>query len=581
MAQAIGPQPASLPRLPGWAPRALRCASGSARHGGKAWGPICTSAPMVSPVRVPQLRCDLVHETASSQQETGLSAEFLHHFCETSDLSLVTQLDIQVDSVQQNIELLGEHLRNLRQLRLTDSSVLCLRDLGTDLSGLEILWMSRCGLQDLGGAASALQSLRELYIPFNDISDLSPLSGHERIEVLDLEGNAVAELDEVAGLSLCPQLRELTLRGNPLCRGTALIRATVRSLLPELAILDDASIELSADPNDLAGHEVFNPDAEADLEMLVHGRGDGGARAGCHGVSNQSQDPHGDQNCYGGDGLEPIQPLHPSHPLLARGLLESQRARASRPYGEEPDEDELVVEGLKRARPRLTAPHAFTARPTVGSPHLGVQLPDRRQVRTAGSEPASSRPATASSSRLNFDDLKSSQDSASGLTCGAPLAGGPLVAVRQRRSQGAGGRDAEPEQGIRELLRRYRTYTQPSCIPAEELLHRKREADGKRPGTPDVRIHAPASLQASGSSRGATSAGLDMASRARPSSSAGADGAPSSTPTLERRRDSGSTRTPRLPPAPEEGGAVVVPPSLITRYGEALFIEDDLAVDLE
>lgn len=536
---------------------------------------------MVSPVKVPQLRCDLLPDAASSQQETGLTAEFLRHFCETDDLSLISRLDIQVDSVQQNLETLGEHLKNLRQLRLTDSSVMCLRDLGTALSRLEILWMSRCGLQDLGGAASAFLSLRELYIPFNDISDLSPLSGHELIEVLDLEGNAVAEFDEVAALGLCPQLRELTLRGNPLYRDTALPRQVVRGLLPQLAILDDHSIDLSVEPSSPSGHQAFNLDADANLDTLLDGHVDGGVTPG------RQDQPH-DQSGYCGADVEPIQPLQPSHPLLARGLLESQKAaevaESSCPYDGEPDEDELVVEGLKRARPKPTTMHAFTARPAVGNSSFVLQPPDRRQVRTAESDPTSFRPATASNSRLNFDDLKSSQDSASGLTCGGPLAGGPLTAVRQRRNQTSGEQAAqEPELGIRELLRRYRTYTQPSCIPSEELLHRKREADSKRPGTPDVRIHTPASLQASSSSRATTSAGLDAGGRARVAGSrAGADGSSSSAPMLhERKRDSNSTRTPPLPPAPENDGVVVPAPSLITSYGEALLIEDETAVDLE
>jgi len=544
-----------------------------AQHDGAANRSCPMPAPMAFPVKVPRLRCDLVLEAADGQQESGLSVEFLRHFCETDELDLVTRLDIQVDSVRQNIEPLGEHLKNLCQLRLTDSSVICLRDLGTELSRLEILWMSRCGLQDLGGAASALPALRELYIPFNDISDLSPLRGHERIEVLDLEGNAVADLGEVAGLGWCPQLRELTLRGNLLHRSVE--RRAVLDLLPQLAVLDDVGVDsIDSDRAEWRGSDA-----------ALAGGSDGSAGAARDGTPDRgAEDRLRSPGCPGNADVEPIRPLEPFHPLLAQGLQESQTTTQSdRTYAGEPDEDELVVEELKRARPKPMTFHAFTARPALSRSSFNMQPPDRRQVRTADSEPTALRPATATNSRLDFDDLKSAQDSASDLTCGAPLAGGPLTAVRQRRVHAAGAQEAqEPELGIRELLRRYRTYTQPSCIPSDELLHRKREADGKRPGTPDVRIHVPTPLQASGAGRAATSAGLDAASLPRNSrSGAGSDDSLSSPPVpLDRKRNNAAVPSLPCPPARGSGGTVV-PPSVVTSLGETLFIDTETAVDLE
>lgn len=65
--------------------------------------------------------------------------------------------------------------------------------------------MSRCGLQDIGGLYSCFGELREFYLPFNDVSDLSPLNGHEYLEVLDLEGNAVADASEVEVLRTDPR----------------------------------------------------------------------------------------------------------------------------------------------------------------------------------------------------------------------------------------------------------------------------------------------------------------------------------------------------------------------------------------
>ena len=78
-----------------------------------------------------------------------------------------------------------------------------LRDLGTTLTNLTILWMSRCGLADLDGISSLnhirvsyvcfgrnVQSFiyQELYVSFNSITECSPLTMLDKLEVIDLEG---------------------------------------------------------------------------------------------------------------------------------------------------------------------------------------------------------------------------------------------------------------------------------------------------------------------------------------------------------------------------------------------------------
>lgn len=47
--------------------------------------------------------------------------------------------------------------------------------------------MSRCNLDDLDGIC-AMNNLKELYLSYNEIHDLSPLSMMESLEILDLEG---------------------------------------------------------------------------------------------------------------------------------------------------------------------------------------------------------------------------------------------------------------------------------------------------------------------------------------------------------------------------------------------------------
>uniref|UniRef100_A0A7N9ASU4 Leucine rich repeat containing 56 n=1 Tax=Mastacembelus armatus TaxID=205130 RepID=A0A7N9ASU4_9TELE len=99
---------------------------------------------------------------------------------------------------------------------MNNSIIMSVRDLGTSLSHLQILWMSHCCLQDLGGI-STLISLKELYIAYNSVSDLSQICMLDSLQLLDLEGNDVDDLVQVQYLGLCGELRTLTLEGNPVC----------------------------------------------------------------------------------------------------------------------------------------------------------------------------------------------------------------------------------------------------------------------------------------------------------------------------------------------------------------------------
>ncbi|CAK0841951.1 unnamed protein product, partial [Prorocentrum cordatum] len=445
-------------------------------------------------------------EVADAQEE-GLSAPFLRHLCGTDELERVRTLEIQVDSAAQCLEPIGEHLPNLQQLKLVDSSVLCVRDLGIALARLEVLWMSRCGLQDLSGAASCLPALKELYIPFNDVADLSPLAGHEFLEVLDVEGNAVADVGEVSVLGMCPQLREVTLSGNPVSRSGGLSRGDVLQLLPQLAILDDAGAhESELEGARVASARLPNGEDESECDIgadrdFLRGLGDSTGRGGKlveePGDADLSDDDASDGSRPSGSGEgigSAIPPLRPRHPLLIEGL--TQVGLAGGRHAGEPDEDELVTERLKRARPRSLAQHAFTARPAAPSEGawFSLSMPDRRQARTAAplapaGVPLSFRPATPSNSGFRLDEPTGSQDTASSLTCGDSLAGNPMRALRQRRLQDSGAmtsRDSDVD--IRELLRRYQAYEQQRQASVSQGSSGA-QSPQRRPTTPDVRIH--------------------------------------------------------------------------------------------
>ncbi|XP_012507472.1 PREDICTED: leucine-rich repeat-containing protein 56 isoform X2 [Propithecus coquereli] len=148
--------------------------------------------------------------------EHHLSPARLQALARVDDLQLVRVLEMCVDTREGSLGNFGVHLPNLNQLKLNGSLLGSLRDLGTSLGHLQVLWLARCGLNDLDGIGS-FPALKELYVSYNDISDLSPLCLLEQLEVLDLEGNSVEDLGQVRYLQLCPRLATLTLEGNLVC----------------------------------------------------------------------------------------------------------------------------------------------------------------------------------------------------------------------------------------------------------------------------------------------------------------------------------------------------------------------------
>ena len=167
----------------------------------------------------------------------------------TTELASVTFLQLAVDSTHVPLGTIGERLPALEQLKLSGSNMPCIRELGTSLGALRVLWLSRCGLADLDGLG-ALPQLSELYLAFNDVSRLMPLQPLEQLQVLDLEANNVTSMDEVAWLQFLPSLQELTLRANPVAddatAADGAFAPAVFALLPSLATLDDETRDEAA-----------------------------------------------------------------------------------------------------------------------------------------------------------------------------------------------------------------------------------------------------------------------------------------------------------------------------------------------
>ena len=173
--------------------------------------------------------------------EEFLPDDTLRRLAGKSELKDIRFLQMTVDTSEQTLGDLGVRLPNIEQLRLSNSNITTLRDLGTALGKLRVMWLARSGLQELEGIG-AFGMLAELYVAFNGISDISPLTDMEQLQVLDLEANAIADPAQVQYLCDCTELHALTLEGNPIAEGND-YRQQVLSALPQLELLDDEPAE--------------------------------------------------------------------------------------------------------------------------------------------------------------------------------------------------------------------------------------------------------------------------------------------------------------------------------------------------
>uniref|UniRef100_A0A8C3JKV6 Leucine rich repeat containing 56 n=1 Tax=Calidris pygmaea TaxID=425635 RepID=A0A8C3JKV6_9CHAR len=216
--------------------------------------PCRISRPASAAVRVTDLSwrgnlnpSPLIKDDGELLMDEYLSPRKLKVLTGVDDLQQVKSLEMRVDTRDNSLGNFGTYLPNLRELKLNNSLLVSVRDLGTTLSHLHVLWMAHCGLSDLDGISSC-SSLKELYIAYNNISDLSQLTWLDHLEVLDLEGNNIEDINQMQYLGLCCKLSRLTVEGNLICLKPNAesaeepdynYRAEVKKLIPHLEYLDE------------------------------------------------------------------------------------------------------------------------------------------------------------------------------------------------------------------------------------------------------------------------------------------------------------------------------------------------------
>ncbi|EDW70383.1 internalin I [Drosophila virilis] len=189
--------------------------------------------------------------------------ELLRRVTQRTDLEHVESVRLRVISYSVSLSRLSLFLPRLQQLDLSGSVLSSLRDLGYGLTQLNHLNISNCGLNSFDGT-SGLPALRVLIADGNMIQRVGPLTDLGQLQMLQARNNRISELGLLTFLGLCPQLRELDLSGNPVCR-LPLYRDVLRRSVATLQLLDgqpiQAESELAAEPEDT--HSSLSSDSES------------------------------------------------------------------------------------------------------------------------------------------------------------------------------------------------------------------------------------------------------------------------------------------------------------------------------
>jgi hypothetical protein len=175
-------------------------------------------------------------------QPESIDYDSLFSYHGYKDLSTVTSLEAIADTREKSLSYLGDFVPNLQKLRLNNSKISSIRDIGCRLTSLRFLSLANCNLTSLNGVSTLSQNLEELHLAFNAITDVSDLMGMDKLKVLDLEGGQISDLTNLRFLICCTSLTSLTLAGNPAVRNFESYARAVSELVPNLVYLDERRI---------------------------------------------------------------------------------------------------------------------------------------------------------------------------------------------------------------------------------------------------------------------------------------------------------------------------------------------------
>lgn len=150
-----------------------------------------------------------------------------------TDLQNLQKLTIRINGSYGLLNQFGQRLVNLKFLKLNDSFIQSIDDLGTNFRNLKILQINNCKLKDLTGII-CFEQLEILEAKNNEISDLIELEMSTSIKKLDLENNLIENEENIYFLSSLDNLEYVNLLGNPIKN----YENKLKELLPNLKEID-------------------------------------------------------------------------------------------------------------------------------------------------------------------------------------------------------------------------------------------------------------------------------------------------------------------------------------------------------
>ena len=154
------------------------------------------------------------------------------------DLSKLKSFEAVVDTREMSLTFLADIFPSLQKLRLNNSIISSVRDISSVFTHLRFLSIASCELTSLDGISAICPKIEELYLAYNNLTDVFELMNLEKLVILDLEHNKIPNIENVTLLNCCPRLRALTLIGNP-CAKSKSYRNDVLEKIPQLVYLDE------------------------------------------------------------------------------------------------------------------------------------------------------------------------------------------------------------------------------------------------------------------------------------------------------------------------------------------------------
>ena len=150
-----------------------------------------------------------------------------------TEIQNLKKLTIRINGSYGLLTQFGQRLINLQFLKLNDSFIQSIDDLGSNFKNLKILQINNCKLKDLSGII-CFEQLEIFEAKNNEISDLIELEMSTSIVKLNLENNLIENEQNIYFLSSMDNLVYINLLGNPIKN----YENKLKELLPNLKEID-------------------------------------------------------------------------------------------------------------------------------------------------------------------------------------------------------------------------------------------------------------------------------------------------------------------------------------------------------